>query len=270
MAGLDPEVLVPARDSLENKVLLMSGAGPGVGRAVALLAAERGALIALLARTPATLDETASAVERRGGRALCLPADVADPQSVRSAVDRTVQHYGHLDILVHSILPPHLLKPVLALADDELPAWRNSVSTSVFGAMAMGRAAGKIMVAQGGGAIVYVTATSALQGYPTVSAHAAGKAGIHALAQCLASEIGPQGVRVNCVAPGVIDGATVRGSFPDPEERARFVAAQVELNATRRMPTDDDIAETVLFLASDAAAGISGQILAVDGGRYFH
>jgi NAD(P)-dependent dehydrogenase (short-subunit alcohol dehydrogenase family) len=254
--------------SLNDKVLLMCGAGPGVGRAIALLAAARGASIALLARKRATLEATAALATET--QALCVTADVADPVAVRAAVDATLDRFGRIDVLVHSILPPHLLKPVLDLDDADLPAWRHSLDTSVFGALTVGRAVAREMAARNNGAIVFVTATSALQGYPTVSAHAAGKAGIHALAQCLAAELGPCGIRVNCVAPGVIDGATVQAAFPDEEKRAAFVASQAAMNATRRMPTDQDVAETVLFLASDAAAGITGQILAVDGGRYFH
>ena len=137
-------------------------------------------------------------------------------------------------MLVHSILPPHLLKPVLELDEADLPAWRHSLTTSVFGALTVSRAIAQKMMASSGGAIVFVTATSALQGYPTVSAHAAGKAGIHALAQCLAAELGPRGIRVNCVAPEVIEGATVRAAFADQEQRAAFVASQDSMNATRQ------------------------------------
>jgi NAD(P)-dependent dehydrogenase (short-subunit alcohol dehydrogenase family) len=254
--------------SLNNKVLLMCGAGPGVGRAIALLAAARGASLALLARTRATLEATAALASET--QSLCLTADVTDLSAVRGAIDVTLDRFGRIDVLVHSILPPHLLKPVLELDEADLPAWRNSLTTSVFGALTVSHAVAQEMAVRNGGAIVFVTATSALQGYPTVSAHAAGKAGIHALAQCLAAELGPRGIRVNCVAPGVIDGATVRAAFADPEARAEFVASQAAMNATRRMPTDRDVAEAVLFLASDAAAGITGQIVAVDGGRHFH
>jgi NAD(P)-dependent dehydrogenase (short-subunit alcohol dehydrogenase family) len=249
----------------------MCGAGPGVGRAVAILAAQRGANVALLARTAPTLHQTAAAVETAGTRSLCVPADVSDPLAVQDAIERTLRQFGRIDVLVHSILPPsHLLKPVLDLDDDDLPAWRDSVNTSVFGALTVSRAVAREMTANGSGSIVFITATSALQGYPTVSAHAAGKAGIHALAQCLAAELGPRGVRVNCVAPGVINGATMRHHFEDPRQREEFAASQAALNPLRRMPTDADVAEAALFLASEAAAGITGQILPVDGGRLFH
>jgi NAD(P)-dependent dehydrogenase (short-subunit alcohol dehydrogenase family) len=112
--------------SLNDKVLLMSGAGPGLGRTTALLAAARGASLALLARTSATLEATAAlAVETQG---LCVTADVADPQAVRATVDATLDRFGRIDVLVHSILPPHLLKPVLELDEADLPAWRYSLT----------------------------------------------------------------------------------------------------------------------------------------------
>jgi NAD(P)-dependent dehydrogenase (short-subunit alcohol dehydrogenase family) len=123
--------------SLDGKVLLMCGAGPGVGRAIATLAASRGAALALLARTRATLQATASLASET--QALCLTADVADPTAVRTAVDATLDRFGRIDVLVHSILPPHLLKQVLELDDVDLPAWQHSLMTSVFGAFPAAR-----------------------------------------------------------------------------------------------------------------------------------
>lgn len=256
--------------TLQGKVLLMCGAGPGVGRAVASQAARRGASVALIARSASTVKATADAIGSTGSRVVCVTADVADGDAVAIAIDTVIRTFGHIDALVHSILPPHLLKPVLELEDRDLPVWRDSVSSSAFGALAVSRCVAREMVKRGSGSIVFVTATSALQGYASVSAHAAGKAGIHALAQCLAAELGPRGIRVNCVAPGVINGATVNAGFRSDTARAAFVESQSAMNSLRRMPTDEEVAETVLFLASDAAAGISGQILCVDGGRFFH
>lgn len=257
---------------LEDKVVLICGAGPGMGRSVAVHAAREGAKVALVARTPATLEETALLVGREGGEALCLPADACDPAAVQSAVDTVLRHHGRIDVLVHSLLPPHLLKRVLALDDADLPEWKRSVEISVFGALVMARAAAKIMVGAGNGSIVFVTATSAFQGYPGVSAHAAGKAGIHALAQCLASELGPLGVRVNSVAVGVIGGQT--HDLPrdmDAQLRADIeYAVDASGGALRRNVSASEVADAVLFLASDKSSGTCGQILAVDGGRFFH
>lgn len=257
---------------LKDKVLLICGAGRGMGRAVALRAARAGASVALIARTAATLEETAALVAQEGGEAMCAPADATDPVAARAAVDAVLRRYGRIDVLVHSLLPPHLLKRVLALEDADLAEWNRSVEISTFGALVMARAVAKPMVDAGRGAMVFVTATSGLQGYPGVSAHAVGKAGIHALAQCLASELGPRGVRANCVAVGVIGGQT----HEMPKDMDAQVRADIEYavdasgGALRRNPTESEVADAVLFLASDASSGTCGQILAVDGGRFFH
>jgi len=227
----------------------------------------------LVARSAESLSETAGQVRAKGADVLAVPADLTLPASAQLVVDRTLEHFGRLDVLVHSLLPPHLLKRVLALEESDLETWRHSVEVSTFGALLMARAAARPMAAAGRGAMVFATATSGLQGYPGVSAHAVGKAGIHALMQCLAAELGPLGVRANAMAVGVLDGATAR-SMPadmDPQIRADIeYAVDSSGNALRRNPSDREAAEAVLYLASEASGGITGQILAVDGGRFFH
>lgn len=259
--------------SFKDQVVLICGAGPGMGRAVAVEAARRGADVALIARTPRTLDETAALVAQQGRRALCLPADATDPAAMQATVDQTLRQFGRIDTLVHSLLPPHLFKRVLALEDSDLADWKRSVEISTFGALVAARAAGKPMARAGKGAMVFVTATSAFQGYPGVSAHAAGKAAIHSLAQCFASEFGPLGIRVNSVAVGVIDGETAHNFPTDLEAQLREDiqrAVDASGGALRRNVSEREVAEAVLFLASDASSGTTGQILAVDGGRHFH
>jgi NAD(P)-dependent dehydrogenase (short-subunit alcohol dehydrogenase family) len=259
--------------SLSNSVILITGAGPGMGRAVALEAAKAGGDVVLVARTRQTLEQTAELVAKEGRRALCLPADVTDAAAMQEVIDKTLQQFGRIDVLVHSILPPHLFKRVLALEEADLQEWKRSVEISTYGALLVSRAVAHPMVKAGKGSIVFVTATSAFQGYPAVSAHAVGKAGIHSLAQCLASELGPLGVRVNSVAVGVIDGETAH-SFPTdlaPEIHADIQRAiDASDGALRRNVTEREVAEAVLFFASDASSGTCGQILAVDGGRFFH
>jgi NAD(P)-dependent dehydrogenase (short-subunit alcohol dehydrogenase family) len=258
---------------MSRPVMLIAGAGPGMGRATALLAARRGYDVALLARRAAILEETAGLVEQAGGQALCLPADATRAEEVRAAVERVLERFGRLDALVHSLLPPHLFKRIIDLTADDLETWRRSVEVSHFGALLMAHAVARPMAAAGGGSMVFVTATAGLQSYPAVSAHAVGKAGIHALMQSLASELGPQGVRANAVAIGVIDGVTSRGPMGDMEpQMAEDICRAVDARAAalRRNITEQEAAETVLFLAGGASSGITGQILAADAGRLFH
>jgi NAD(P)-dependent dehydrogenase (short-subunit alcohol dehydrogenase family) len=253
--------------------MVVSGAGPGMGRATAVRAARRGMDVVLAARRGEVLQETAALVRNAGGSALTVQADLTDPAGARRVVELPLEQFGRLDVLVHSLLPPHLFKRILALEHADIEEWRKSVEVSTLGALLMARETGKPMVAAGKGAMVFVTATSGLQGYPAVSAHAVGKAGIHALTQCIASEMGPLGVRANAVAVGVIDGATSRArkhDLPAEIEADLKRAVDASAGALRRNITETEAAEAVLYLASDAASGTTGQILVVDGGRYFH
>jgi len=258
---------------MARHVMMIAGAGPGMGRAVAVMAASRGYDLALIARRAGILEETAALVREAGGAAFCLPADVTEPAAVTDLMAKLMGHFGRLDVLVHSILPPHLFKRILDLTPADLEEWRKSAEVSSFGALLMAHAAARPMAAAGSGSMVFATATSGLQSYPAVSAHAAGKAAIHALMQSLASELGPLGIRANAMAVGVIDGATSRAPLPImPAQMAEDIRRAVDASAgaLRRNITEAEAAEAILFLASAASSGITGQIIAVDGGRIFH
>lgn len=253
--------------------MLIVGAGPGMGRAVALLAASRGMDVALVARSAEPLEETAALVEGAGARSLALPADATDADAMAGVVDAVMARFGRIDVLVHSLLPPHLFHRVLSMERNQLEDWRRSVEISTYGALLSAYHVARPMAAAGRGSMVFVTATSGLQSYPAVSSHAVGKAGIHALMQSLASELGEAGIRANAVAVGVIAGKTsqTRRVYDDPQI-TRDLARAVDAGggALGRNITEEEAAEAVLFLASAASSGTTGQILVVDGGRVFH
>lgn len=244
-----------------------------MGRAVALLAAQRGMDVALVARSDSTLQATASQVVAAGGSALCLPADATDAATMATIVPAILDRFGRLDVLVHSLLPPHLFHRIAAMDEVGIEQWRKSVEISTFGALLASYHAAQPMIAAGRGSMVFVTATSGLKSYPAVSSHAVGKAGIHALMQSLASELGELGIRSNAVAVGVITGETskTRQVYDDPQINADLERAiDAGGGALGRNITEREAAEAVWFLASEASSGTTGQILAVDGGRVFH
>jgi 3-oxoacyl-[acyl-carrier protein] reductase len=197
-----------------------------MGRAVAVMAAERGYDLALIARCAPILEQTAALVREVGGAALCLPADVTDAAAVARLMARHMAHFGRLDVLVHSILPPHLFKRILDLTPDDLEDWRKSAEISIFGALLMAHTAAKPMAAAGRGSMVFGTATSGLQSYPAVSAHAVGKAAIHSLMQKPCERAGP--ARHSCQCNG--------GGGDRRRYRARAAASHASTNGGGSAP----------------------------------
>ena len=132
---------------MARPVMMIAGAGPGMGRAVAVMAASRGYDLALIARRAGILEETAALVREAGGAAFCLPADVTEPAAVTDLMAKLMGHFGRLDVLVHSILPPHLFKRILDLTPADLEEWRKSAEVSSFGALLRAHAAARPMAA---------------------------------------------------------------------------------------------------------------------------
>lgn len=255
---------------MQRSVALICGAGPGLGRELALLLGHRGYDLVLAARTEASLSETATLVEADTGmRAVIVPADVADPVGVDRVVASALSEFSRIDMGVHSLLPASHVGYIADLDDRGLGAWCEPVNAGVRSAVLFANRCGRVMVEQGGGSIVYVTATSGLAGAAGLSSHAAAKAGVHAVAQTLAAELGPAGVRVNCVAPSVIDGVTSTRAADDPDAGPiirLYVADQRGRALLGSLPTERDVAEAVAFLGGPGAGGITGQILVVDRG----
>ncbi|MQY02929.1 SDR family oxidoreductase [Actinomadura macrotermitis] len=259
---------------LQGKVAVITGAGPGLGRTLAVLAAREGADVVVAARGKDGLDAIADAVRREGREALAVPTDVAVPDQVRRLAAATIDRFGRVDVLVNAAFPGTHRKNVLDMDDAYLEQWRAAVETAAYGTLLACRHFAPHMVAAGAGSIVNITSMSSRTGYAGRSDYAAGKAAVHLLSHCLAGELGPAGVRVNCVAPGWIAGdvlddwmrarAEAEGATFE-EVRTRDVAAM----ALRRIATEEDVARAVLFLASDQARATTGATIDVNGGQLF-
>ncbi|HKA84131.1 MAG TPA: SDR family oxidoreductase [Acidimicrobiales bacterium] len=256
---------------LDGKVALVSGAGPGLGRDIALACARHGALVAVGARTEATVEAIAAEIEGRGAKALALRLDICDADSCRGAVDRVVETFGGLDVLVNNAFHAG---DRTHFVDADLDDWRRTMDVNLFGTLRLTQACVAPMVERGDGRVVMVNSMSAVRMRPRFGAYTASKAALAAATKILAVELGLQGIRVNGIHPGYIWGDSVEMYFEHlarrkgitPEEQYAEVASETALGY---LPPSSEIAEAVVFFASDMSKPITGQALGVNAGHWF-
>ncbi len=235
-----------------DRTVLVTGGGRGIGRSVALRFAEEGARVAVVARTQAELEETARQIEAVKARCLVLSADITERSAAEKVVSRTEAELGAVDILVNNA-GIFLWKPFLKLTPDE---WDTVVSTNLTATASFCRAVLPGMVERRSGKIVNVSSVHGLRGDANLSAHSAAKFGIIGLTQSLAREFRSHNIAVNAVCPGSVD-----NRIDETAEVDRSSPLSQKL-------WPRDVARTVLFLASDDAAGITGAALEVYGGTH--
>lgn len=256
----------------EDKVAIVSGSGPGLGKEVALGLAREGADVVVAARGADGVAKVAAKVEALGRRALPVTCDVTDPDACRSLVEQAVAELGGVDVLVANAYHDGDFRPVL---DADLDAWRTTLDVNLFGAVHMTRAVAPHMKAQGGGRIVMVNTMSTERIQAGFGIYAASKAALKSITRTLALELGNDGIRVNGVHPGYIWGPQVKWYFEQqaeergltPEEVYAEVADQTSLGY---IPDAAEIAGVVLLLASDLARCVTGQGLGANAGQWFH
>lgn len=246
--------------TLDGKVAIVTGASSGIGRATALLFAARGASLVVTARRSGELDALVTEIGQHGGEAVAVPGDVRDERVARACVDAAVGRFGGLDIAFNNAGSVGQLGPA---HDVPLDAWRETLDINLTAAFLCAKHQIPAMLARGGGSLIF---TSTFVGYtagmPGMVAYAASKSGLIGLTQVLAAEFGAHGVRVNAVLPGGTDTPMGRSVVDTPEKRA-FVEG---LHALKRIAEPDEIARSVLHLASDAASFVTGTAFLVDGG----
>ena len=259
---------------VDGKAVVIVGAGPGLGATLARRCAADGADLVLAARSAPNLERIADDVRAHGGRVVVAPTDVSERDQVRALADTAHRELGRIDVLVNSAFPPGPGGPVVDMDDDALDAWRRSLDAGGYGTLLTCRYVAPFMVEAGRGAIVNVTSMTSRMAHGGRSDYAAGKAAMHRLGWALADELGPFGIRVNAVAPGAILGEGVRHWIEGNAARngvtyEEQLAAQTHEMALRRIATEDEVANAVLFLASDFASGITGATIDVNAGQLF-
>ncbi len=244
---------------LTDKVALVTGGSRGIGCAIVGAVADAGAAVTLCARHAEAASEVAKAVESRGGRALAVAADVGKPEEAERLVTACLDRFGRLDILVNNagVTRDNL---VLRMKDEE---WDQVLAVNLAGAFRCARAALRPMLRQKqGGRIINISSVVGSMGNVGQANYVAAKAGLAGLTRALAREVASRGITVNAVAPGFIE-TEMTAALPD-SAKAAFLA-QVPLG---RFGSAAEVAATVAFLASEAAAYITGQIIHVNGGMW--
>ena len=247
---------------LADRVAIVTGAAMGIGRASALKLARAGAAVTIADIDAALGEKTANEIRDAGGRALFVRADVCSFADAERATAATIEAFGRLDILVNNAA--RAIGGVIDEIDED--AWSLVISTNLTSVWRFMRCAVPHMRRQGGGSIVNMSSVQSLRGFHGWPAYAAAKGGINALTQHAAVDLAPAKIRVNAVAPGTIMTPLNEKVFREAADPQELIDRWNAAHPIGRFGEADEVADAVLFLASDRASFITGEILRVDGG----
>ena len=247
--------------SLDGKVAVITGSSRGIGRAIAERMAEHGAKVVISSRKPEPCAEVAGAINSAhgAGRAISIPANISSKHDLMHLVDESTRQLGRIDILVCNAASNPYYGPMAGIEDDQ---FRKILENNVIANHWLINFTAPQMLARKDGAIIIVSSIGGLRGSPVIGAYNVSKAADFQLARNLAVEYGPNNVRVNCIAPGLIKTDFARALWEDPEALKR----RTEATPLRRIGEPDEIAGAAIFLASKAGSFVTGQAIVVDGG----
>ncbi len=243
---------------LEGKVALITGAGSGIGQAIALRFAKEGADIAVNDINLAAAEKTVESVKSLGRRAIALQADVADEKQVNAMVDRVIKEMGGVHILVNNAG----LSSGGPIIEESLADWDRMIAIVLRGTYLCSRRAAQWMIKNKGGKIVNISSNAGLRGGPNMSAYSAAKAGVISLTRTMALEWASSNIHVNCIAPGLINTPMTQATLVKRYPMERLL----ERIPLGRWADPDEIAKPALFFASDDASFVTGVTMSVDGG----
>lgn len=246
---------------LVGKASLVTGAGVGIGRAIAVKLASEGASVLVVDFNEETARETVGLIRNAGGQAELFVADVSDETRVTAMVETAVSTWGSLDIACNSAAVSRGSGPIHTFEKAVFDQTLELCLTNTF--LCMKYEIEAMLAQESGGSIVNISSNASLRGQPYNTAYAAAKSGVNLLTKSAASEYGHKGIRINAVSPGVIRTPGVEKYF---EEQPKIAEGLKQAAVMRRLGEPSEIAEAVSFLASDRASFITGQLLSVDGG----
>jgi NAD(P)-dependent dehydrogenase (short-subunit alcohol dehydrogenase family) len=247
------------RFSLKDKVAIVTGSSRGIGRSIALAFADAGAQVVVSSRKREACEAVAKEIEARGARSMVVPCHVGRTAEIENLVNEVQKAWGRVDVLVNNAAT----NPTMgALVNTEDGAWDKIMEVNLKGVFVASRAAGRIMMEQGSGAIINIASTGGIRPPALLGAYGVSKAAVIHLTRTFAKELASSGVRANCIAPGLVETAFASALIHTPE---------IYQEAVRTIPMGrhgqpDEIAGAALYLASDASSFMTGHVVVIDGG----
>ena len=246
---------------LKDKVAIVTGGGAGIGEAIALRYAQEGARVVVAEVMPARGHSTVEAIEKLGGQAAFIQADVSSESQVKEMIEATLGRFGRIDILVNNaaILLAHGETRAHELTNE---VWDHTINVNLRGYWLCSKYVIPSMLSQGGGTIIFIASRTGIRGFARLAAYSASKGGVLALMRSMAVDYARDGIRVNAIVPGTMDTPMNAEEFSDPEARAKYIPKI----PAGRLGIAPDIAGMATFLATEEASFCIGSVLLVDGG----
>lgn len=244
---------------LTGRVAVITGSSRGIGRASAELLAKLGAKVVISSRKADACEEVAEGIRRDGGDAHVIPCNISRKEEIAALISGTVKHYGAPDILVCNAAVNPYYGPLLDISDE---AFDKIMGSNVRSNIWLCAQAMPLMAARGKGSVIIISSIGGLRGSTVIGAYGISKAADFALCRSLAGEWGPKGIRVNCIAPGLVKTDFAKALWEDPENLKRRTAT----TPLRRIGEPREIAGAVAYLGSDASTFMTGQTIVIDGG----
>jgi dehydrogenase/reductase SDR family member 4 len=245
--------------SLAGKIALVTGGSRGIGRAIALTFADAGAEVVVSSRKQADLDKVAEEIRERGRRAWAFAAHNREPEDLRKLVATVKEQVGRVDILVNNAGTNPIMAPIV---DIEERAYDQIINTNLKGYFLLSQMIARMMIEQGGGNIVNISSVGGLSPDKGLAVYCISKAGINMLTRALALELGEHNIRVNAIAPGVVRTHMSKAIWSNEA----IMQSEFEHSPLKRIAEPEEVARLALYLVSDAACYVTGQIIVMDGG----
>jgi len=256
---------------LEDKVCVVTGLGPGLGREISVLFAKEGASVVIGARTESYVAEVSAEITAAGGKVVGVPTDITDRTQCERILQTAADTFGGVDVVLQN---GFMSPPFERFEDADLAKWRTATNVNLWGSLELAQAAVPHLKARGGGSIVMVSSQISRKVLPMQGGYAISKGALNTAVQVLARELGQYKIRVNSIVPGWMMGPSVEWYFEFMESQGTpkdELYAEISSNiALGVIPTDGECAKAALFLASDLSSMVTGAGIDVNGGEVFH